>query len=146
MMHKCQSCFGFVPDFSIGFIQTSAITRFNLNSCPSCTDHQLFFSSLLIACLTVLKSLGFFRFSELIFQFRFSRLNANTRVERRFECFGFVPEKIRTSLSKQILIKTLIARQSGDLWHANQPLAQMEAHLLGYATNLISKLKKQRIT
>lgn len=80
-----------------------------------CTDHQLFFSSLLIACLTVLKSLGFFRFSELIFQFRFSRLNANTRVERRFECFGFVPEKIRTSLSKQILIKTSIARQSGDL-------------------------------
>lgn len=146
MMRKVLSCTGFVPDLLTSFSQASVIICKKNKSGPSCTDHQLFFSSLLIACLTVLKSLGFFRFSELIFQFRFSRLNANTRVERRFECFGFVPEKIRTSLSKQILIKTLIARQSGDLWHANQPLAQMEAHLLGYATNLISKLKKQRIT
>lgn len=146
MMKNALSCTGFVPDFSPSFVQTSVITYKKNKTWLSCTDHQSFFTRLAESHLSISKSLSFFDFSELFFQFRILRLSANTHVERRFECFGFVPEKFQTLVNKQNSFNTYQHVNRGDLWHASLSLAQMETRLLGCAIVSICKSKRQRIT
>lgn len=106
MMQNTLSRTGFVPDFSPSFTQTSVITYKKNKTWLSCTDHQFFFTRLAAAHLSISKSLRFFDFFRVIFQFRILRLSANTHVERRFECFGFVPEKIQNQVNKQNSLNT----------------------------------------
>lgn len=100
-MRKVRLCFGFVSDLGLCFTQVSDILVFNLKRSLSCTDHQLYSTSLVKAHLTGLKLLGFFYFSEPKIKLPHLRFNANTRNKQRFECFGFVSGEFWPAFLKQ---------------------------------------------
>jgi hypothetical protein len=141
-MRNALSCFGFVSDFSFIFTQDAVITRKKQKHSSSCTDHQLFFTSLAEAYLTVLNSLGFFHFSEPKIKNTYSRLNANTHVERRFECFGNVSGEFRLLAIKQKSIQSFLTNKiqvRGALWDL---LMQDRAIFCPFITNF--KIKSKR--